>query len=104
MKDCSVEEKAADISHASGLISKITASCGQTVADRNGIPVEVTREGQVEPMTMQGDRDELSFLIDLAERSNFEMYIRVDPKTGEDKLFFVKPTDNRDARRSRVFV
>src|SRR5262249_21420261 len=35
---------------------------------------------------------------------DFDFFIRKDQKTKRDTLYFVKPTDNRDGRRSRIFV
>ena len=53
---------------------------------------------------MQKDQDEAKFLKERAARIDFDCYIQIDPETGEDTLFFVKPTDGRDGRRTRVYV
>jgi uncharacterized protein len=74
------------------------------IAQRNHLQIEATEEGPRQPLVMQGDRDELTFLLQLAKDIDFDVYIHIDPDTGEDKLFFVKPTDNRDGRRSREFL
>jgi phage protein D len=74
------------------------------VAQRNHLQIEATEEGAVQPLVMQGDRDELTFLLQLAKEIDFDVYVRIDPKTGEGKLYFVKPTDNRDGSRSREFL
>lgn len=75
------------------------------VARRNNLDIEVTREGeQHQTPIVQRDQDDAVFLLERAKSIDFDCYIRTDPRTGNDKLFFVKPTDNRDARRARVFV
>jgi uncharacterized protein len=76
----------------------------QIIAQRNGLEANVTKEGEKHSLVVQKNQDDVTFLMERAKRIDYDFYVRVDPKTGKDTLFFVKPTDNRDARRSRVFV
>lgn len=75
------------------------------IARRNNLDIKVTEEGQrYQTPIVQRDQDDAVFLLERAKSIDFDCYIRTDQVSGNDKLFFVKPTDNRDARRSRVFV
>lgn len=76
----------------------------QIVASRNSLETEVTEEGVEHDQIIQRNQDDAIFLMERAKSIDFDCFIRVDPATGNDKLFFVKPTDNRDSRRSRVFI
>jgi phage protein D len=44
------------------------------------------------------------FLKERAARIDFECYIQIDPDTGEETLFFMKPSDGRDGRSTRVYL
>jgi len=76
----------------------------RTIAARNGLEAEVT-EIQVEhPVVVQRNQDDLTFLMERAKRIDFDFFLRVNPDTGKDVLWFVSPTDNRDARRTKMYV
>jgi phage protein D len=76
----------------------------QIVAARNQLKFKATQEGETHDVVIQKDQDEAKFLKERASRIDFDCYIQVDPETGEETLFFVKPTDGRDARRTRLYV
>jgi uncharacterized protein len=75
----------------------------QIVAERNHLKFNPTKEGPVNELVVQKDQDELRFLMDRAKNIDFDLFIRVDPVTGQDVLYFVKPTDGRDGRPVRVY-
>jgi uncharacterized protein len=75
----------------------------QEVAARNHLRIVVTREGPTYPQVVQKNQDDASFLMERAKRIDFDCFILPDPKTGEDILYFVKPTDGRDARPVHVY-
>ncbi|MGA9768982.1 MAG: type IV secretion protein Rhs [Blastocatellia bacterium] len=74
------------------------------VARRNKLEFEPTKEGKPQELVNQGDQTEAIFLLERAKRNDFDCFIRVNPETGHDRLFFMKPTNIRDARRSRIYV
>ena len=76
----------------------------QKIAKRHDLDVEVTKEGPQHPIVMQKDQDDLEFLLDRAKRVGFDCFIDVDPGTKRDRLYFIKPKDQRDARPSDVFA
>jgi phage protein D len=76
----------------------------QEVASRNGIPIIVTREGPIHKNVIQKrDQDEATFLLDLATRNEFDLYMLPDRNTEIDTLHFMKPTDGRDGQAIVVF-
>jgi phage protein D len=75
----------------------------QVVAGRNGLRSQVTEEGEKHDLVVQKNQDEAKFLAERANRIDFDCYIQVDPDTGEDTLYFVKPTDAREAGKVRVY-
>lgn len=70
----------------------------QKIAKRHDLDVEVTQEGPEHPCVMQKDQDDLEFLLERAKRVGFDCYIEFDQSTKKDKLYFIKPKDNRDSR------
>jgi phage protein D len=85
-------------------VKKADWEIAQIVAARNNLKFKATQEGEMHDVVMQKDQDEATFLKERAARIDFDCYIWVDPETGEDTLFFVKPTDGRDGRRTREYV
>ena len=85
-------------------VNKRDWEIAQIIAERNQLESDVTREGEAHPVVYQKNLDDLTFLMGRAKRIDFDFYLRVDPTTGKDKLFFVKPTDNRDSRRTKTYV
>jgi uncharacterized protein len=76
----------------------------QIVAKRNNLKFKATEEGEKHDIVVQKDQDELKFLMERAKRIDFDLFMRVDPNTGDDVLHFIKPTDCRDGRPVRVYV
>ena len=85
-------------------VNKTDWEIAQAIAQRNGLESNVTKQGVAHPLVVQKNLDDLTFLMERAKRIDFDFYLRVDPSTGKDVLFFVSPTDNRDARRARTYV
>ena len=85
-------------------VKKSDSEIAKIIADRNGLEPRVTERKETHALVQQKNQDDLTFLMERAKRIDFDFYLRVDPVTGKDALFFVSPTDNRDARRSFVYV
>lgn len=76
----------------------------QEIARRNGLDAEVTKTAPPHQLVEQKNQDDLTFLMERAKRIDFDFFLRVNPKTGKDTLCFVSPTDNRDARRAKMYI
>ncbi|HEX8186077.1 MAG TPA: type IV secretion protein Rhs [Blastocatellia bacterium] len=85
-------------------VNKADWEIAEIIAQRNGLESRVTREGEKHALVVQKNQDDLTFLMERAKRIDFDFYTRVDKRTGIDKLYFVSPTDNRDARQSNSFI
>ncbi|MDQ1728139.1 MAG: uncharacterized protein QOD33_264 [Pyrinomonadaceae bacterium] len=85
-------------------VNKTDWQIAQIIAERNQLEASVTRQGEQHPVVFQKNLDDLTFLMGRAKRIDFDFYLRVDPESGKDTLFFVSPTDNRDARRTQSYV
>jgi phage protein D len=83
---------------------KTDSDIAREIARRNGLDAEVTQTNVAHPIVMQKNQDDLTFLMERAKRIDFDFFLRVNPKTGKDTLCFVSPTDNRDARRTLMYV
>ena len=75
----------------------------EQIAQRNHLRIVVTREGPVQDIVVQKNQDDASFLMERAKRLDFDCYILPDPASGEDTLYFIKPTDGRDSGAIRVY-
>ena len=75
----------------------------EQIAQRNHLRIVATQEGPVHDVVVQKNQDDASFLMERAKRLDFDCYLLPDPDSGEDTLYFVKPTDGRDSRPIRVF-
>lgn len=75
----------------------------EQIAQRNHLRIQVTREGPTHDRVVQKNQDDASFLLERAKRLDFDCYVLPDPATGEDTLYFVRPTDGRDGRPIRVY-
>ncbi|MFF3371462.1 phage late control D family protein [Streptomyces sp. NPDC002680] len=75
----------------------------QQIARRNHLRIVVTEEGPVHDRVVQKNQDDASFLLERAKRLDFDCFLLPDPATGEDTLYFIKPTDGRDGRPIRVY-
>jgi phage protein D len=84
---------------------KMDWQIAEIVAARNHLKFKASQEATVKhDVVIQKDQDEAMFLKERAARIDFDCYIQIDPDTGEETLFFVKPTDGRDGRRIRMYV
>ncbi|GLF93380.1 phage late control D family protein [Streptomyces yaizuensis] len=75
----------------------------EQIARRNQLRVEVTREGPTHERVVQKNQDDATFLMERAKRLDFDCYILPDPASGEDTLYFIRPTDGRDGRPIRLY-
>ncbi|MEV6824480.1 type IV secretion protein Rhs [Amycolatopsis sp. NPDC051102] len=75
----------------------------EQIAARNHLRIVVTQEGPAHDIVVQKNQDDASFLVERAKRLDFDCYLLPDPATGEDTLYFVKPTDGRDGGAITVF-
>jgi len=76
----------------------------QKIAKRHNLDIEVTQEGPEHPIVMQKDQDDLEFLLERAKRVGFDCYVEFDKDAKKDKLYFIKPKDQRDTRDVDVFA
>ncbi|PPK67150.1 phage late control D family protein [Actinokineospora auranticolor] len=75
----------------------------ERIAQRNKLRFQSTHEGPVHDIVVQKNQDDATFLMERAKRLDFDCYILPDPATGEETLYFTKPTDGRDGRAIRLF-
>lgn len=75
----------------------------QAIANRNGLDFVYTEDGPQHELVVQKNQDDAVFLIERAKRIDFDCYIKTDPDSGKDTLFFIKPVDGRDGRPMRVY-
>ncbi|MER7049327.1 phage late control D family protein [Streptomyces jumonjinensis] len=75
----------------------------EQIAQRNQLRIQVTREGPTHDQVVQKNQDDASFLMERAKRLDFDCYILPDASSGEDTLYFIRPTDGRDGRPIRVY-
>jgi len=75
----------------------------EQIAQRNQLRIVVTREGPTHDQVVQKNQDDATFLMERAKRLDFDCYLLPDPVTGEDVLYFIRPTDGRDGRPIRLF-
>jgi uncharacterized protein len=88
-------------------IPKITDwEVAKIVVERNHLKFKGTgKDKSTERASIvQKDQDELSFLLARAKDIDFDCFMGVDPKTGEDVVHFESPTDARDGRPVKVYV
>lgn len=80
------------------------AEIAEVVATRNGLSLKATREGlEKHALVVQKNQDDASFLMERAKRIDFDCYVQTDPDTGQDTLYFVKPSDGRSSDKIRVY-
>ena len=85
-------------------VDKADWEIAQEVAKRHGLKTNLTKSGEKHPLVIQEGKDDAIFLMNRAKRIDFDCFIRVDPKTGEDALHFVQPTDKRAGSSTRVWI
>jgi phage protein D len=76
----------------------------QRIADRNGLPIRVTREGERRSVVVQKNQDDAQFLMERARRIDFDCYVYTDPDSGAATLSFTKPADGRGSDAAQTFV
>lgn len=81
------------------------AKIAEIVASRNKLKFKSDAISREDEVVTQDDRDEIQFLKYLAYRNDFDCYIAVDPDSGDETLYFIKPTDGRpDGEPIREYV
>ena len=85
-------------------VNQFDSDIAKAVAQRNHMQCQADQTSEQHPLVVQKNQDDAQFLMERAKRIDFDCYVQVDPQTAQDKLFFVKPTDGRDGRRSRIYV
>jgi phage protein D len=75
----------------------------EQVAQRNKLRIVTTQEGPTHDRVVQKNQDDASFLMERAKRLDFDCFLLPDPNTGEETLYFIKPTDGRDGRPIRLY-
>jgi phage protein D len=75
----------------------------EQVAQRNKLRIVTTQEGPTHDRVVQKNQDDASFLMERAKRLDFDCFLLPDPETGEETLFFIRPTDGRDGRPIRLY-
>jgi len=85
-------------------VKKSDSQIAEVVASRNKLKFHADSQGRVDDVVTQGNLDEAQFLKWLAARNDYDCFIGVDQDSGEDTLYFIKPTDGRDGRRTRQYV
>ena len=75
----------------------------ERIAQRNKLRVVTTHEGPVHDLVVQKNQSDAEFLMERAKRLDFDCFILPDSDTGEETLYFIRPTDGRDGRPIRLF-
>jgi phage protein D len=83
---------------------KSDSDIAAVIASRNNLKFKSDSSGRQDDIVAQGDLDEVRFLKFLAARNDFDCFIGVDPDSGDETLFFKKPTDGREGGRIREYV
>lgn len=84
-------------------VQKTDWQIAEIIARRNKLAFRTTHEGPIHDLVVQKNQSDAQFLMERAKRIDFDCYILPDPKTGEQTLYFIKPTDGRDSRPIRLF-
>jgi phage protein D len=86
-------------------VDKTDAQIAQAVAARNKLPIEVGKaKGMSNPIVVQRNQDDATFLMERAKRIDYDCYIDVDPKSKKDTLYFLPPSDGRSASQRVTYV
>jgi phage protein D len=75
----------------------------EQVGARNHLRVVVTKEGPTHEQVVQKNQDDATFLMERAKRVDFDCFMLADADTGQDTLYFIRPTDGRDGRPVRAY-
>lgn len=84
-------------------VNKTDWEIAKLIARRNGLEPKVTEEGERHDLVVQKNQDDAQFLMERAKRIDFDCYAQTDEE-GREFLYFVKPSDGRDATRTKVYV
>ena len=74
----------------------------QQVAERNKLPIKVTKDGPRHALVVQRKQDDALFLVERAARIDYDVFMLTD-RNGREVLHFVKPPDGRDAAPVEVY-
>ncbi len=74
------------------------------VAQRHGFGFVGTKSGPVHPLVWQKNQDDVSFLMERASRIDFDCFVVHEAEQQRDTLFFVQPSDGRNAANTQVYV
>jgi uncharacterized protein len=75
----------------------------QQVAARHQLRADVDRGGEKHRIVVQKNQDDAQFIMERAKRIDYDCYVYADPDSGDDVLYFKKPTDGRDGRPVKVY-
>jgi phage protein D len=76
----------------------------QEVATRNSLQIKAPdTDGPQHPVVVQRNQDDAVFLKERATRIDYDCYVGVDPDTGKDTLYFLKPTDGRSSSQRLTY-
>jgi phage protein D len=85
-------------------VNMTDAQIARVVAARNHLKFKATEDGlQTHDLVVQKNQDDALFLMERAKRIDFDCFIETDPDSGEEALYFIRPTDGRDGRPIRVY-
>jgi uncharacterized protein len=76
----------------------------QKIGRRHGIPVQVTEQGPRHKLVVQRNVDDAMFLRERARLIDFDVFMRTDPTTKKDALYFVSPKDGRGPDAIRTYL
>jgi phage protein D len=83
--------------------NKTDGEIAAEVAARWSMRADVDRSGPRHPRVVQKNQDDATFLMERAKRIDFEFFILVEERTGEEVLHFCPRRDGRDAAPLRVY-
>lgn len=76
----------------------------QEIAQRHGLGFVATQRGPVHPLVWQKNQDDAAFLMERARRIDFDCFIVHDAEQQRDTLFFIEPSDGRNADHTQVYT
>jgi phage protein D len=76
----------------------------QEIAQRHGLGFVGTQRGPVHPLVWQKNQDDAAFLMERAGRIDFDCFIVHEAQQQRDTLFFIEPSDGRNADNTQVYT
>jgi uncharacterized protein len=76
----------------------------QVIARRYNLSFKGTQKGPRHERVVQKNQDDATFLMERAKRIQYDCFVSVDPKRGNETLNFVKPVDCRDGRPTNGYT